>query len=66
MPDTLCGLDRLVESSRIKKALEGVYNGVLAKGASPFVYLRYAAAIGMIVEFYVCCAVSKSTRAWWM
>nr|VWO95988.1 Di/tri peptide transporter 2 [Ganoderma boninense] len=30
---------RLVESSRIKKALEAVYNGVLAKGASPFVYL---------------------------
>ncbi|KAM5533891.1 hypothetical protein V8D89_012431 [Ganoderma adspersum] len=31
---------RLVESSRIKKALEAVYNGVLAKGASPFVYLN--------------------------
>ena len=31
-----------MESSRIKKALEAVYNGVLAKGASPFVYLRYA------------------------
>ncbi|KAI0711182.1 DNA mismatch repair protein MutL [Cerioporus squamosus] len=30
---------RLVESSRIKKALEAAYNGVLAKGASPFVYL---------------------------
>ncbi|KAI0777761.1 DNA binding protein [Trametes elegans] len=30
---------RLVESSRIKKALEAVYNGVIAKGTSPFVYL---------------------------
>ncbi|KAI0764880.1 DNA binding protein [Fomes fomentarius] len=30
---------RLVESSRIKKALEGVYNGVLPKGSSPFLYL---------------------------
>lgn len=35
--------DRLVEASRIKRALEAVYNGVLAKGAAPFVYLRYAA-----------------------
>ncbi|OJT01730.1 DNA mismatch repair protein Mlh1 [Trametes pubescens] len=30
---------RLVEASRIKRALEAVYNGVLAKGAAPFVYL---------------------------
>lgn len=33
-------LDRLVESSRIKKALEGIYVGVLPKGTSPFMYLR--------------------------
>ncbi|PFH48093.1 hypothetical protein AMATHDRAFT_6132 [Amanita thiersii Skay4041] len=30
---------RLVESSRIKRAIEAVYNGILPKGASPFVYL---------------------------
>ncbi|KAI0065271.1 DNA mismatch repair protein MutL [Artomyces pyxidatus] len=30
---------RLVESPRIKRAIEAVYTGVLPKGASPFVYL---------------------------
>ncbi|KAJ7057880.1 histidine kinase-like ATPase [Mycena amicta] len=30
---------RLVESPRIKRALETVYNSILPKGASPFVYL---------------------------
>jgi DNA mismatch repair protein MLH1 len=32
--------DRLVESSRIKKAIEACYTGVLPKGTSPFIYLR--------------------------
>ena len=32
--------DRLVESQRMKKALETMYSGVLSKGSSPFVYLR--------------------------
>ncbi|KAI0249721.1 DNA mismatch repair protein [Lactifluus subvellereus] len=32
-------VDRLVESSRIKKALEACYTGVLPKGCSPFIYL---------------------------
>ncbi|KAL1738474.1 DNA mismatch repair protein, partial [Schizophyllum fasciatum] len=31
---------RLVESSRLKRAIEGVYATILPKGASPFVYLR--------------------------
>ncbi|ESK91760.1 dna mismatch repair protein [Moniliophthora roreri MCA 2997] len=30
---------RLVESTRIKRALEAVYNGILPKGAFPFLYL---------------------------
>ncbi|GLB39113.1 putative DNA mismatch repair protein Mlh1 C-terminus [Lyophyllum shimeji] len=30
---------RLVESSRMKRAFEAVYNGILPKGAFPFVYL---------------------------
>jgi len=34
--------DRLVESQRMKRSLEVVYHGVLPKGTSPFVYLRYA------------------------
>lgn len=32
--------DRLVESSRLKKAIDSVYSGILPKGTSPFVYLR--------------------------
>ncbi|KAI0795447.1 DNA binding protein [Abortiporus biennis] len=30
---------RLVESSRIKKSLDSIYNGILPKGTSPFMYL---------------------------
>ncbi|KAH0581895.1 hypothetical protein H2248_011575 [Termitomyces sp. 'cryptogamus'] len=30
---------RLVESSRMRRAFEAVYNGILPKGSSPFVYL---------------------------
>lgn len=33
--------DRLVDSPRMKKALEAVYTNILPKGASPFVYLRF-------------------------
>lgn len=31
--------DRLVDSSKIKKAIDGLYTTYLPKGASPFVYL---------------------------
>jgi DNA mismatch repair protein MLH1 len=34
-------LDRLVDSTRIKRALEGVYAPILPKGTSPFIYLRF-------------------------
>lgn len=32
--------DRLVESPRIRKALEATYTGILSKGTFPFIYLR--------------------------
>ena len=37
----LCISDRLVESPRMKRALEAVYQGILPKGSSPFIYLRF-------------------------
>jgi len=40
LPDYLFP-DRLVESPRMKRAFETVYNGILPKGASPFIYLRF-------------------------
>lgn len=33
--------DRLVESASIRRSLEAIYTGVMPKGASPYVYLRY-------------------------
>ena len=40
-------LDRLVESPRIKRAVESIYNGILPKGSFPFVYLRFISSIGI-------------------
>ena len=37
--------DRLVESPRMKRAVEAVYTSILPKGASPFVYLRLVFAL---------------------
>jgi DNA mismatch repair ATPase MutL len=34
-------LDRLVDSGKMKKAIESLYTAYLPKGASPFVYIRY-------------------------
>jgi hypothetical protein len=33
--------DRLVESARMKRAMEAMYTSILPKGFSPFVYLRW-------------------------
>jgi len=33
-------IDRLVESSRMKRALEAIYQGILPKGACPWIYLN--------------------------
>lgn len=36
----LMELDRLVDSSKIKKAIESMYTAYLPKGSTPWVYLR--------------------------
>lgn len=33
------GVDRLVDSSKMKKAVDSLYTAYLAKGASPWIYL---------------------------
>lgn len=47
--------DRLVESSRVKRTLEAVYSGVLPKGASPFVYLRYRSLFIQMKKLMISC-----------
>ena len=40
-PEVADATDRLVDSSKIRKAVEAMYTAFLPKGASPWVYLRY-------------------------
>lgn len=43
--------DRLVESLRIRKALETIYVGILPKSAAPFIYLRCAHCSAVFSSF---------------
>ena len=61
----LIASDRLVESPRMKRALEAVYQGILPKGSSPFIYLRF----GLFSHFMMIadvCLVCKLIHGLWM
>lgn len=47
----MSSLDRLVESSRMKRAFEACYQSVLPKGSFPFVYLRYRISIALFFRY---------------
>lgn len=43
-------IDRLVESPKIKKAIDSMYTAYLAKGSNPWVYLRSVPSPGSVAE----------------
>lgn len=49
-----CISDRLVESPRMKRALEAVYQGILPKGSSPFIYLRFSLSSHLMKVADIC------------
>jgi DNA mismatch repair protein MLH1 len=44
--------DRLVESPRMKWAFEAAYQGILLRGASPYMYLRLTFSVSHSCEVY--------------
>ena len=57
--------DRLVESPRIKRALEAVFQGILPKGSSPFIYLRFS-RVSHLMRIADVCLVCKLIHGLWM
>jgi DNA mismatch repair protein MLH1 len=55
---TMLITDRLVDSARIKKAVDSLYTTYLPKGASPWFYLRSVQSSSMRIELI---SVSRST-----
>ena len=61
----LIASDRLVESPRMKRALEAVYQGILPKGSSPFIYLRFS-LFSHFMTIADVCLVCKLIHGLWM
>lgn len=60
-----CVSDRLVESLRMKRALEAVYQGILPKGSSPFIYLRFS-LFSHLMKVADICIACKLIHGLWM
>ena len=60
-----CVSDRLVESPRMKRALEAVYQSILPKGSSPFIYLRFS-LFSHLMKIADICLVCILIHGLWM